>query len=251
MAEIKILATSDLHGNLPEIKGDFDLMFICGDVCPSTYYGSKAFQEQWLRREFTEWVRSIATPRNKIVMIPGNHDFYLEGVQPFSINELEAGCDYRLKVLRHQQYIYGHETEDGNIQTIKIFGTPYCRVFGTWAFMYSDNYLTNAYYSIPEDTDILISHDAPNIYGLGDITEGRYQQKGTGSPILAEAIYRIKPSIFHCGHFHSGNHNFEEHDGIWMANVSLVNERYLPVNKVLEYQFDITTKTVIYDGENN
>lgn len=250
MAKIKIVATSDLHGNLPEIKGKFDLMLICGDICPSTYYGSKFYQENWLRTDFTEWIKRIVGPDSKVVMIPGNHDFYLATALQREIKMIEYMCCYKLKILQHEEYIYEYSDADGNTEKVKIFGTPYCRVFGTWPFMHSDSFLANAYSKIPEDTDILISHDAPNIYGLGDITEGRHQQKGTGSPILAEAIYRVKPRIFHCGHFHSGNHEFAEHDGIWMANVSLVNEQYIPVNKVLEYYFDLDTKTVIY-GENN
>lgn len=241
---IKIAATSDLHGNLPEIEEKFDLMLICGDICPSFYYNVNFFQDEWLRTEFKEWVNKITGPHGKVIMTPGNHDAWFESAKITDINRLEEECNCKLKVLRHQSCSYWHSDEDGEVKNIKIFGTPYCRVFGTWAFMYPDGYLTNAYYSIPEDTDILISHDAPNIYGLGDITEGRYQQKGTGSPILADAICRIKPKIFHCGHFHSGNHEFAEHDGIWMANVSLVNEQYMPVNGILRYEYDSLTKEV-------
>ena len=32
---IKIQVTSDLHGYLPEITKEFDLLLICGDVCPA------------------------------------------------------------------------------------------------------------------------------------------------------------------------------------------------------------------------
>lgn len=32
---IRIVATSDLHGNLPYIRENFDLMLICGDLCPT------------------------------------------------------------------------------------------------------------------------------------------------------------------------------------------------------------------------
>ena len=244
MANIKIVATSDLHGNLPEIEEKFDLMLICGDICPSFYYNVNFFQDEWLRTEFKEWVNKITGPHSKVIMTPGNHDAWFENARRDNINRLENDCKCKLKVLRHESCYYWYSDEDGELKNIKIFGTPYCRIFGTWAFMHSDNYLTNAYYSIPGDTDILISHDAPNIYGLGDITEGKYQQKGTGNPILTEALYLVRPRIFHCGHFHSGNHEFAEHDGIWMANVSLVNEQYVPVNGILRYNYDSLTKEV-------
>ena len=76
-------------------------------------------------------------------------------------------------------------------------------------------------------------------------------KKGTGNKILADDIYRIKPRIFHCGHFHSGNHQFQEHDGIWMSNVSFVNEKYRPANPILNYEYDLEKRIVYYSKDEN
>jgi hypothetical protein len=37
------------------------------------------------------------------------------------------------------------------------------------------------------------------------------------------------------GHIHSGNHKYEEYEGMLMANVALVDESYDPVNNVLTF----------------
>ena len=47
-----------------------------------------------------------------------------------------------------------------------------------------------------------------------------------------------KPKMFFSGHFHSGNHKVEKIEDIWMANVSIVNERYNPVNPILCVDYD-------------
>ena len=40
------------------------------------------------------------------------------------------------------------------------------------------------------------------------MTEGPFKREGSGNPILARHIERIKPLILHTGHFHSGNKKF-------------------------------------------
>jgi len=37
---------------------------------------------------------------------------------------------------------------------------------------------------------------------------------------------RVHPKLFVCGHFHSGNHELQNVDGIYMANVSYIDESY-------------------------
>ena len=250
MMKVKISATSDLHGNLPEINQEFDLLLICGDICPSHNH-NKLYQKEWLETCFCEWIKYITNQNNKVIIIPGNHDFYFENILEEKKRDLENKCLGKLKILYHEEYNEAFINENGEILLLKIFGTPYCSVFGNWAFMRSDAYLKEKFAEIPNDIDILISHDAPNIYGLGDITEGRYMKAGTGNKILADEIYRIKPRIFHCGHFHSGNHEFQEHEGIWMSNVSFVNEQYRPSNPILNYEYDLEKRIVYYRKDEN
>lgn len=241
---MKFLATSDLHGNLPKVETPFDLLMICGDVCPThdQYY---AFQFEWLKNDFVNWIKSLPfkTPFSKVVMTWGNHDFAGERMSRAEMRQLEIETGDRLKILRHDVYEFEFPVSDG-IDSLKIFGTPYCSLFGTWAFMVSDETLEKKFGQIPEDTNIIISHDSPNIYDLGSILEGRHRDRTTGNRILANHIERVKPLIFHSGHFHSGNHMFEEHNGTMLANVSFVNEEYEPFYPFLEYEYDEETRTI-------
>lgn len=243
---MKFLATSDIHGYLPNITEEFDLLMICGDICPATDH-SVYYQEKWVKTIFTQWINSLPykTAWSKVILVPGNHDFWFERMSVAQKLEIEMLCSHRMKILRHDEYEFEYPVSDG-LDSLIIFGTPYCSIFGHWAFMVNDETLEKKFSQIENDVDILLSHDSPNIYGLGDVTEGPFKREGSGNPILARHIERIKPLILHTGHFHSGNKNFEERNGTWMANVSYINEDYIPSNAVLSYNFDEETKKVVY-----
>lgn len=240
---MKIIATSDLHGHLPLISEPFDLLLIGGDIAPAHdhYF---AYQYEWVMNEFTKWI--LGLPMNnvwsKVVLTPGNHDFMLERMSHAQLLELEHKCEGRLKILRHDIYEFEFPVSDG-IDSITIFGTPYCSIFGHWAFMISDEALEKKFSQIPEGVDILLSHDSPNINKLGAILEGPWKNDNTGNKVLAKHIERIKPKVFVSGHFHSGNHNFENINGTWMGNVSYVNEQYTPANLPTVIPYNEETRT--------
>lgn len=240
---MQILATSDLHGHFPKINKEFDLLLIAGDVCPAHdhYY---AFQKEWLMTEFADWINGLpyARPWAKTILVPGNHDFALERMSHAEFMELEAKCHNHLKILRHDVYDFEFPVSDG-LDSLTIFGTPYCSIFGRWAFMINDEALDKKFSQIPEGIDILVSHDSPNIGKLGAILEGPWASDTTGNKILPAHIERIHPKIFVSGHFHSGNHELQNINGTYMANVSYVNEDYKPAYPVLEIPYDEETRT--------
>lgn len=235
---MKIVSSSDFHGRLPEINEQFDLFLIAGDICPVECHGM-AFQNDWVHGEFVEWVNSLpyANPWSKVVMTWGNHDFYGERCSREDMDEIERLCNDRLAILRHESYEFEYPVSDGT-DSLKIFGTPYCSVFGRWAFMIPDDKLDEKFSEIPEDVDIVISHDSPNVHGLGDITQGYYKNTGTGNKMLYSHIKRASPKLFVCGHFHSGNHELVDDDGILMTNVSYIDESYEPYWPVFSVEYD-------------
>lgn len=245
---MKILATSDLHGYLPKFDERFDLLLIAGDVCPSTNHNS-LYQKRWMRDDFTKWVVSLPfkDSNSKVILTPGNHDFCLEQMSGLEILEIESICGGRLKILRHDIYEHEYAVSDG-LDSLKIFGTPYCSIFGNWAFMINDDALDRKFSQIPEDVDILISHDSPNVNRLGAILEGPWKSDTTGNTVLPEHIKRVKPKIFVSGHFHSGNHIPETIDGTLMANVSFVNEDYDPEYGILSIEYDEENRKVCTVG---
>ena len=121
---------------------------------------------------------------------------------------------------------YDYEVKPGVFVKLRIFGTPYCKIFGNWAFMRESETLQDRYSDIPIDCDILLSHDAPKMLGLGEIHTGAWAGKDAGNPWLADEIMRKQPKHCFCGHIHSGNHELQEITGIHLANVSLVGEDY-------------------------
>ena len=245
MENLDILVISDTHGYLPKIETPFDLLLICGDISPAHdhYYG---YQINWFQHEFADWINTLPFKNewSKVVLIGGNHDFSLERISNEELRCFYITTNYRVIVLKNEEYNYEYLTDEG-IKYLKIFGTPYCKIFGNWAFMISNEKLEEKYSFIPEDCDILISHDAPDINNLGMISMGHYSGENAGNVPLANAIKEKKPKYAFCGHIHSGNHNLEKIDDTWMANVSYVNELYYPDHKILHIKINCINKELV------
>lgn len=220
---------SDLHGILPQwedsIFNDVELLLICGDIIPLNIQFNMPESYKWLKEDFTSWINSLGVKQT--VFIAGNHDAYMEQHH----KDMKVLFSNNIKYLKNESFDY--ISDDGRVY--KIFGTPYCKLFGTWPFMRENDILYNKYSEIPENLDILISHDAPRIKDLGCIKQEGFLWYGTeaGNELLANAILEKKPSYCFCGHIHSGEHNLQEINGIKMANTSLVNENYNLVYKPL------------------
>ena len=69
---MKLIAISDLHGNLPEIKEKADIMIIAGDISPLNIQGNKPKMIKWLKTTFIDWINSLNV--EKVHLIAGNHD---------------------------------------------------------------------------------------------------------------------------------------------------------------------------------
>jgi Icc-related predicted phosphoesterase len=243
---MKIIATSDLHGHLPNIKEEFDLLLICGDVCPATEH-SLIFQHSWCTKIFIKWLNELPyrNENSRVFMVWGNHDFIGESKLLYHMDkDIWEKTNGRVQVLNHCEERITFPDEG----TIRIFGSPYCAQFFSWAFMKDNDFLEKAFSEIPESVDILITHDSPSMWLFGEIKEGMHKSKTTGNKLLGPHVLRVHPKMYFSGHFHSGEHEFAERDGIWGANVSFVNERYCPVNPLLKVEFDFKNKSVISHG---
>ena len=216
---MKVIIFSDPHGHLPDIKEQFDLLLLPGDLCPQ-FNHLRSVQRDWMMNIFAPWIKSLPfkTPWAKVVMCAGNHDFVFESASKKFIKELISATDDRLVYLENSEYDFVYH----NDEIYRIYGTPICKKFGNWAFMREN--LDKYYENIPEGLDILLTHDAPDINELGLIKNGKYAGTNAGNVNLASHVQRTKPTYVFCGHIHSGNHKLTEVDGTYLANVSLVNE---------------------------
>lgn len=223
---MKVCAISDLHGTLLPIEDYFEsceLVCICGDISPLEIQANSNKMRRWLFNYFLPWATLL--PCEKVIFIAGNHDW--------SFNNLDFmqsvfSKDRKVTYLFHEEYIY--TSKEG--KEYKIFGTPYCKLFSHWAFMELDDTLTKLYSTIPNNLDILITHDQPYMYGDIILQEDCPWYDGKthiGNKPLLECILEKKPKVQFNGHLHSCDHNLIEIGDTKHYNVSIKDEKYNPV----------------------
>lgn len=218
--KMKITVVSDLHGHLPQIP-ECELLLIGGDICPVSNHRLE-FQQSWLDTNFRYWLKRI--PVKKIIAVAGNHDFIFQDKPHLVPNDLP--------------WTY---LEDSGIEYngLKIFGLPWQPIFGWWAYNLAEPDLKKKWDLIPNDTNILVLHGPP--YGYGDVAS-RHNSLGyenTGSPSLTEKIKQI-PDLKLCiwGHIHRsyGIYKMPELPNTILANASIMNEKYEPVNEMMTFE---------------
>lgn len=227
MPTIKIAAISDLHGHLPEMTEPADILLIAGDISPLQIQFNKPKMKNWIENEFATWIKSL--PVDKVYLVAGNHDSYFESISHSNILAMHQACK-NLTYLKNETTHYF----DSNGILWSIFGTPYCSIFGNWPFMRYDEYLSEKFSKIPDQVDIIISHDPP--FAAGDIDVildipvskiGRIRlHEHLGNKPLKQRIENVDYKLLVCGHIHRGEHTFNEE---WKTvNVSYLNEEYVP-----------------------
>ena len=137
--EISICAISDLHGNLIDNIIPSDILLIAGDISPLWCQSFKTEVDKWIKTKFLRWISSL--PVKKVYLIPGNHDFFFENLTEYELNSLKTILAPKCELLIHEFTKYN--CEDGT--HISIFGTPYCKIFGNWAFMRPFDFLSEKF----------------------------------------------------------------------------------------------------------
>lgn len=217
-----VCVMSDLHGYLPEIK-PCELVLLAGDLVDLYCQSSKSKLFKWYVFSFKEWANKL--PCDKVIFIAGNHEVGLQG----SENILKSHFKDKVIFLHNENIRY--LSRDG--VEYNIFGTPYCRIFGNWAYNESNSNLMELYSKADKDTNIILSHDAP--YGVSDIClDPTFKQhEHLGNEPLRDIIEVIKPQYCFHGHLHSSNHKCEMLNETKVYNCSILNENYNPVYKPL------------------
>jgi len=217
----RIVAISDLHGICDAVLGEqvsaADILLIAGDTVDLYCQKHMLLSKTWYGRAFIPWLKN--TGAKNIVMIAGNHDFWLES----------HADDFR-KMIEGTNITY-LENEYVEIDGVTIYGTPLCHKFYDWAFMPSDEKQEEIYKSTMDDRhiDILLAHDAP--YGCSDVcfkSSWTVEDPHIGSHVLRKVILDKKPTYCIHGHLHSSNHEEEMLGDTKVYNVSIVCEDYKP-----------------------
>ncbi len=212
---------SDMHGQIPRNVPDGDILVIAGDICPLYIDRDIQTSADWIDDVFVPWVRSM--PHKYRLFIAGNHDFAIQ-------DRLKYFQDY----IDPEDIKFLHDS-GVNIEGCKIYGLPWVPKLKNWAFHADNVTLGQRYRSIPDDTDVIVSHGPPYHIGMADAVPfyNSYAKQQSidwaGTPYANQAIDRIGPKHFICGHIHEGAGHYR-HNGpkglsnIW--NVSVLDEYY-------------------------
>jgi Icc-related predicted phosphoesterase len=198
-----IRAYSDLHGMLPRVD-PCDVLLLGGDVSPLEGERDVERMSAWIEGEFSDWL--AACPADRILLVPGNHDFVFEARADWPDLPAELLIDQLVDL-------------DG----VSLYASPWVPKLMEWAFYGDDEKLKASAAAIPEDTDIWLEHGPP--YGFLDRLwrDGRH----VGNSHTLNAMVAKPPQFFLCGHIHEAA-GITEHHGVTIANNSFVDEFYEP-----------------------
>lgn len=213
MSNLKVCAISDLHGQLNFEIEPSDILLICGDISPVIIQTDLKMMSSWIDSVFIPWCNNL--PIQKIFLIAGNHDFYLEENKEQFLKQIE---DTNIVYLQDESYTYALDNKE-----YIIYGTPWCHQFGYWAFMTNDEQLTQIYSQILNNVDILLTHDCP--YGFNDVCYNNGIH--IGNKPLAEIIKEKQPKYVFTGHLHSTEKSPIMLNNSRIQNVCLLDESYI------------------------
>jgi Icc-related predicted phosphoesterase len=211
---VKICCVSDLHGHLPDIP-DADLLLIGGDIVPLRHNFKMC--RDWFDGKFRDWLTPISA-RMSVVAVAGNHDFIFQHA-PEMVPELPW------------IYLQDSGTEVGGY---KVWGSPWQRWWGGWAFNLQEPELCEKWALIPDGIDILLLHSPP--YGHCDLSFDRHQN--LGSPGLARRIKEVDPLLAVFGHIHVGYGTSVDEQGTVYINAAQVDWHYEPVNPPIMFELE-------------
>jgi Icc-related predicted phosphoesterase len=221
---MKILAISDLHGNLNNlnITPDIDVVAIAGDFAKLTNINKWAIYEQrkWINNVFINFINTY--PNIQFVIVPGNHDLALDPATQIRYPDIQLSINWpkNAHILIDSEYEYNN---------IRFYGSPYVPIISyRWAFEADHQKLQKHFRRIPYNIDVLITHTPPRIPDCFldvSLTYGKNSDK-FGSGELTEEILNKSPKYALCGHIHTGDHSEFIFNNTKIYNVSRLDESY-------------------------
>lgn len=206
---MKIICISDTHNKHHELQiPPGDVIVHAGDF---TDAGSKAETHNFLH-----WFSAL--PHKHKVLVPGNHDFYIEK----KFDSLEKFIPKNINLLIDMQII---------IDGFKFWGSPYTPGNGSWAFNKMPGREISAHWQqIPEDTDFLITHSPP-FQILDELDNKRH----IGCEKLLERIRQLKLPYHIFGHNHN-DYGIVKRKNTVFINASSLDDKYRHINQPLVWE---------------
>jgi len=241
---LKIGIIGDLHGVYPDTSNwpKLDLLLLGGDLFSDyrkSLYEVIAIQETELLQKFNPWLESIQLPKERKLVIGGNHDHVLAHHGLNSKDWLSA------TYLENQEIIL-----DG----IKIWGTPFSYrppdYKYPWSFGASEEGLKALYETIPKDVNIVMSHTPAK--GALDLGWGgsRMGMFNFGSIALKEFLDQNpfplpKLKLFTTNHVHE--HGTNQMDWTWWDAKEERRRKFKYVNAAADTLYNLTQKLTLVE----
>lgn len=199
---VRLVCVSDTHNQTPKLPPG-DILIHAGDLSNQGTFSELQKTIKWLQQ----------TQFRVKILVCGNHDvtcdvpFYQQYGGNFHNKKIEdpQRCidlfhsDPTFVYLNHEAKDVRVEFEDDTHALLKVFGSPYSPAKGFWAFGYRPEKASQLWSEIPLNSDLVITHTPAKNH------RDRCSARGTaGCEKLREALSRIRPKLFVCGHIHEG-----------------------------------------------
>lgn len=215
---MKLVFISDTHTFQDKISvPDGDFIIHSGDY---SFTGTIAEVNKFLT-----WFSELPHPYK--IFVNGNHE----------VDFWKNPTLFESLIPKNVIYLYDREII---IEGLKFYGSPHTKEFGRWAYPYSSAVAAAEIWRwIPDDTDILVTHQPP--YGIRDGVPYKIGREGLyvpsldlegdpqGCEVLRERLRTVKPMIHAFGHIHEGS-GYSEINGTVFINASICDGKYKPVN---------------------
>jgi len=186
---MKIWHISDTHSYhwLLDVPEGIDIVIHSGDESNS----KDQYRNEPEFRDFIMWFAALKIPYK--IFVAGNHSSFVF----HNTKEVRNICQ-DLNII----YL---ENESVEIEGIKIWGSPISPNFGNWLFMKDRSKMDRLYSSIPDDTDVVVTHTPPK--GTLDLSydrDGKLEFCGCKS-LKNHILNRVKPKLCLFGHIHNSD----------------------------------------------
>ena len=205
---MRLVATSDWHGTLPQEVPGGDVLVIAGDTLSLDHRLDS--QQEHFSDELVPYLARL--PHERILLVAGNHDFLFAEAK-----------GWREELPRNVTYLLDEPAEVGGL---RFWGTPWSTFLPGWVFMELEEQLAVRWANIPSDTDVLVVHGPP--HGALDQTAPAYGGINVGSPSLREWVEQNQPRAVVCGHIHE-QFGVDEIGAATVYNVAFLDAGYRQV----------------------
>lgn len=229
MQKIRIICLSDTHGFHKKVKvPDGDILIHAGDI---------SIKGEIIEvKNFINWFGN--QPHKHKIFINGNHELYVSKLG----NLTKLLVDEHNKV--NKTNIVYLEEESIVLNGLKFYGSPRTIEFFNWAYMYEERHAKRIWDRVPNDVDVLITHQPPLNkldYVIRPNADGNHH---VGCKELLSKVLEIKPLLHVYGHLHEDGCKYIKGVNTTYVNASICDEEYNIGRKPIIVDIDKESKSV-------